>query len=80
MNDNVRKINKIGTVKKRNNNNKNLTIKLSSGIIKPYKFDKPKIALTAKGSFVQEFKKIRREIENELKNEGMKLKSRVHTA
>lgn len=77
MNENVRKINKIGSNKKRNNK---LTVKLSSGAIKYNKAEKPKIALTAKGSFVQEFKKIRREIENELKNEGMKLKSRVHTA
>ena len=44
------------------------------------KNDKPKGILTTKGSFVQEFKKIRKEIEEELKKEDMKFKSRVSTA
>lgn len=55
---------------------KNLTIKLSTGTMK---YEKPK-GLTTKGSFVQEFKRIRKEIEEELKKEDHKYKSRVSTA
>ena len=80
LNENVRKANKQSHSKKRNHR-KNLTLKLSTGEMKTYKLDKTKIALSTKGSFVQEFKKIRKEIEEELKKEDMKYnKSRIHTA
>lgn len=76
MNDDVRKLNSLKITKKKRNYKKNLVAKLSTGAIK---IEKPKTALTAKGSFVQEFKKIRKEIENELKREDMKYKSRGST-
>ena len=74
MNENVRKQNK------KKNPRKKLEIKLSTGFIKSHKSEKPKISMTTKGSFVQEFKKIRKEIEEELKREDMKYKSRVHSS
>lgn len=77
MNQDVRKVNGIKLSKKKKPLKKDLTLKLSTGIMK---HDKTKGGLTAKGSFVQEFKKIRKEIEDELKKEDMKFKSRVNTA
>ena len=77
MNDVVRKANNLKFTKKKNRNNKkNEVLKLSTGNMR---WAKPKLELSSKGSFVQEFKKIRNEIEKELK-EDMKNKSRVFTA
>ena len=76
MNDIVRKSNNLKFAKKKRPNKKIDALKLSTGNMR---CTKPKLELTSKGSFVQEFKKIRSEIEKELK-EDMKNKSRVFTA
>ena len=71
LNENVRKLNstKSGKKKKTFAKNKNLTVKLSAGVRNEKKNYK---ASSSKGSFVQEFKKIRKEIEDELKREEAK--------
>jgi len=76
MNENIRKLNAQKSGKKKKPNKKNFTMKLPANI----KIDKNRTASSSKGSFVQEFKKIRKEIESEIKREDHKIKSRVATA
>lgn len=78
MNEDVRKLNHVKLKKKKAvQKPKNLTVKLSTGTMKP---DRSKVPLSTKGSFVHEFKKIRKEIEDELKREESKFRTKVNTA
>ncbi len=76
MNDNIRKLNSQKSNKKKRTMKKNFTVKLPHQI----KIDKPKLSSTSKGNFLQQFKQIRKEIQDEIKKEDLKFKSRVATA
>lgn len=71
MNDNIRKLNSQKSKKKRTLK-KNTSLNLAQSL----NFKKPKLSQSTKGSFIHEFKRIKKEI----RREDLKFKSRTGTA